>query len=217
MFTGPFDYSIVKRARDKKLVEINSIDIRDFGLGKHKTVDDKAYGGGKGMVIRVDVLAEAINHSLDKNLSRKEQRVVFLGPQGKSFEQKKAEEFSKLSHLILVCGHYEGIDARTQNFIDEEISVGDFITTGGEIPAMLVTDAVVRLITGVLPEGVTDDESFSEGTLEYPQYTRPGIYNNLSVPKTLISGNHEKIKQWKKEESKKVTIKLRPDLLKKAH
>lgn len=217
MFTGPFDYSIVKRARDKKLVEINFIDIRDFGLGKHKSVDDKAYGGGKGMVIRVDVLAEAINHSLDKNLSRKEQRVVFLGPQGKSFEQKKAVELSKLKHLILVCGHYEGIDARTQNFIDEEISVGDFITTGGEIPAMLIVDAVTRLVRGVLPTGVTDDESFSEATLEYPQYTRPEIYNNLSVPKTLISGNHEKIKQWKKEESKKVTLKLRPDLLKKAH
>lgn len=214
MFAGPFDYSIIKRAKEAGFININFVNLRDFGIGKHKTVDDKAYGGGRGMVLRVDVLEKAIDQTLDKKLGKYKQKVIFLGPKGKSFNQKKAVELSKLEHLILICGHYEGIDARTEKFIDEEISVGDFIVTGGEIPAMLVTDTVTRLVKGVLSEEATQEESFSKKLLEHPQYTRPEIYKNLPVPQTLISGHHEKIKQWKREQSERITKKLRPDLLK---
>lgn len=215
MFAGPFDFSIVKRAQDASLVEIEYVNIRDFGIGKHQMVDDKAYGGGKGMVLRVDVLEKAISKTRNKNLSKEEERVIFMGPKGKTFNQKKAVELSQLKHVILVCGHYEGIDDRTMNFIDEEISIGEFITTGGEIPAMLITDSITRLIKGVLPEGVTDEESFSQNLLEYPQYTRPEEYQGFSVPQTLISGHHKNIEKWKTEESIKTTEKIRPDLLKK--
>ncbi len=214
MFSGPFDFSIVKRAVDKKLIEINLVNLRDFGIGKHKTVDDKVYGGGRGMIIRVDVLEKAVLETLDKSLSKDQQRVVFLGPKGKSFDQKKATEFVSLKHLILICGHYEDIDHRAYQFIDEEISVGDFITTGGEIPAMLMTDAITRLIKGVLPQGVTEDESFASGALEHPQYTRPQSFKDLSVPKTLLSGHHKNVQDWKKQQSKNVTQALRPDLIK---
>ncbi|MDO8583023.1 MAG: tRNA (guanosine(37)-N1)-methyltransferase TrmD [bacterium] len=210
MFQGPFDYSIVKNAIKNKKVDIEFINIRDFGIGKHKVVDDKPYGGGHGMVLRVDVLEKAIAKTKGRN--KVGQKVVFLGPHGKTFKQKKAEEFSKLKHLILICGHYEGIDERAKQFIDEEISIGDFIVTGGETPAMLVTDAVVRLIPGVLKEGVTSSESFSS-LLEYPQYTKPNTYKNLSVPLILLGGHHGKIKEWRDEESIKTTTKLRPDLI----
>lgn len=215
MFSGPFDFSIVERAKKAGLIEINFVDLRNFGIGKHKTVDDRAYGGGRGMVLRVDVLEKAVESTLERGLSEKEQRVIFLGPRGVSFNQAKAFELSKLKHMILICGHYEGIDERAHSFIDEEISVGDFIITGGEIPAMLVTDAVARLIKGVLPEGVVEEESFSKELLEYPQYTRPDIHKNLKVPETLISGHHQKISDWKKEKSEEATKRLRPDLTRK--
>lgn len=214
MFTGPFDFSIVKRAQESGHIQIDFVNIRDFGLGKHQMVDDKAYGGGKGMVLRVDVLEKAISKTRIKTLSKEEEKVIFMGPKGKTFSQKKAIELSNLKHIILVCGHYEGIDERVMNFIDEEISIGDFITTGGEIPAMLITDAVTRLIKGVLPDGVTDEESFSNNLLEYPQYTRPEVYKDLSVPQTLTSGHHTNIKKWKEEKAKEKTKKERPDLLK---
>jgi len=212
MFSGPFDYSIIKNAKEKKLVVVNFVNIREFGIGKHKVVDDKPYGGGHGMILRVDVLEKAIAQTKDKNLSNSQQKVILLSPHGKTFNQKKALEFAKLEHLILVCGHYEGIDERVKKFIDEELSIGDFITTGGEIPAMLVADAVTRLIKGVLKEGVTSTESFSQ-LLEYPQYTKPNTYKNLRVPPILLSGNHGKIKSWRDEGSFKATAKLRPDLL----
>lgn len=213
MFKGPFEHSIVKKAIEKKKVAINFIDIRDMGIGKHKTVDDKPYGGGKGMMLRVDVLDKAIEKVKDENFNRKSQRIILLDPQGKTFDQKKAKELAKLRHLILICGHYEGVDQRVEKFIDEKISVGDFITTGGEIPAMLITDAVVRLLKGVLKEGVINEESFSP-YLEYPQYTRPRVYKKLSVPKILLSGNHGKIKGWREKVLLENTKKLRPDLLK---
>lgn len=213
MFQGPFDYSIVKRAKEAGLVNIEIVDIRDFGLGKHKVVDDTPYGGGLGMVLRVDVLEKAISKAR-KNKGR--EKIMLMSPHGKTFDQKKALELSRLDHLILICGHYEGVDARVDEFIDEKISVGDFITTGGEIPAMLVTDAVTRLIKGVLKEGVTSSESFPE-LLEHPQYTKPQEYKNLKVPDVLLSGDHKKITDYKEEESIKVTSKLRPDLLKKAN
>lgn len=212
MFTGPFDYSIVKNAKKNNLVDINFVNIRDFGIGKHKIVDDKPYGGGLGMILRVDVLEKAITQTKNKRLDAKSQKVVLLSPHGKTFNQEKALELANLKHLILVCGHYEGVDERIKKFIDEELSVGDFIATGGEIPAMLVVDAVIRLIKGVLKEGVTTAESFSQ-FLEYPQYTKPNSYKNLSVPSILLSGNHGKIKCWREETSRKTTAKLRPDLL----
>jgi tRNA (guanine37-N1)-methyltransferase len=212
MFHGPFDYSIVKKAKEKNLVAINFVNIRDFGKGRHKVVDDKPYGGGHGMILKVDVLEKAINSTKDKNLDEKSQRIILLSPHGKTFNQKKALELARIKHLILICGHYEGVDERVKNFIDEELSIGDFIVTGGEIPAMLLTDAVTRLVEGVLKEGVTSAESFTN-LLEYPQYTKPNTHKNLSVPTVLLSGDHGKIKSWRNKLSLNITAKLRPDLL----
>jgi tRNA (guanine37-N1)-methyltransferase len=214
MFSGPFDYSIIKRAIDKKLVEINFVDLRDFGLGHHQLVDDTPYGGGRGMILRVDVLQKAIEAAKDKKLNKKQQKVILLSAHGQQFAQNKARSFSKMKNLILVCGHYEGFDERVKQFIDEEISVGDFILTGGEIPAMLITDAVSRLISGVIKEGSATFESFSP-YLEYPQYTKPQVFNGLKVPTILLSGNHAKINTWREKESLRATAKLRPDLIKK--
>lgn len=212
MFEGSFDYSIIKNAKNKKKVNIEFINIRDFGIGKHKVVDDKPYGGGHGMILRVDVIDAAISKTKDTIPQSLGQKVILLSPHGKTFNQKKAKELSTLKHLILVCGRYEGIDQRAKKFIDEELSIGDFVVTGGEIPAMLITDAVVRLIEGVLKEGVTSHESFSP-LLEYPQYTKPNTYKNLSVPPILLGGDHEKIKEWREKESLKITSALRPDLI----
>ncbi len=244
MFKGPFSHSIIKNAIDKKLLRLNFVNIRDFGIGKHKTVDDRPYGGGKGMMLRVDVLLDALE-SAKTNFKKKaksksarlasqpasqaerggqgesvagRQKIVLLDPQGTIYNQKKAQEFSSLDHLILICGHYEGFDARIKEFIDEEISVGDYILTGGEIPAMAIIDSVVRLKHGVLPQNAADIESFSsrDGStlLEYPQYTRPENFKNLKVPKILLSGNHQKVKEWREKQSIKITKKKRPDLLK---
>ena len=226
MFEGPFDYSIIKNAKVQKKVDIEFINIRDFGIGKHRVVDDKPYGGGHGMILRADVMDAAISSAKDlpaigsgrrqvqagKRLTTKDQKVILLSPHGKTFNQEKAKELSCLKHLILVCGRYEGIDERAKEFIDEELSIGDFVVTGGEIPAMLVTDAVVRLIEGVLKEGVTTSESFSP-ILEYPQYTKPNTFKNLDVPPILLGGDHKKIKNWRDNEALITTTKLRPDLL----
>lgn len=211
MFRGPFDCSIVKRAIKSNLVQVEIVDIRDFGLGKHKMVDDTPYGGGTGMILRVDVLEKAINKTKD---NKKGEKVILTSPQGNLFNQEKAIELSKLNHLIIVCGHYEGTDSRLNSFVDEQISVGDFITTGGEIPAMLITDSIVRLVKGVLKEKAINTESFPD-LLEYPQYTKPRNFRGLKVPPVLLSGNHKKIKDYKETESIKLTKKLRPDLLKK--
>ncbi len=211
MFKGPFDHSIIKHAQEKNLVEIEYINLRDFGIGKHKVVDDTPYGGGIGMVLRVDVIHKAILHTRCKVQSaRCKEKTILLSASGKIFKQASAKEYSYLDHIILICGHYEGIDARVSQFIDEEISVGEFVTTGGEIPAALIIDTVVRLIPGVLKEGVTDNESFSynhndEMLLEYPQYTRPQDYEKSKVPEVLLSGNHALIEAWRKNESIKKT------------
>ena len=212
MFQGPFDVSMIKRAQEKKLVEIRYINIRDFGIGKHKLVDDTPYGGGNGMILRVDVLHKAIEKAKDNKLKGNEQKIILLGAKGKTFNQRTAEKFSKLKHLIIICGHYEGFDERIKNYIDEEISIGDFILTGGEIPAMLITDSVIRLIKGVLRDGSAALESFSP-YLEHPQYTKPQEYENLSVPEVLLSGDHKRIDTWRKKESLAITAKLRPDLI----
>lgn len=221
MFIGPFDHSILKRANEKQLVDIAMINIRDFGLGKHRIVDDTPYGGGIGMVMRVDVLHKAIQHvTCQKPKVRCKERIVLLSASGTQFSQQKAQEFSQLDHLVLICGHYEGVDERVSRYIDEEISIGDFVLTGGEIPAMLVTDSVVRLIQGVLPEGAAEDESFSQIDsnnnllLEYPHYTKPNTYQEQQVPEILLTGDHKKIAEWRNEKRIEKTTLLRPDLLK---
>ena len=213
MFQGPFAHSIIKNSIEKGFVTIRIIDIRDFGIGKHKSVDDAPYGGGPGMIMRVDVVHRAIVHAKIPN--SKKERIILLNPDGKTFSQKKASSFAKLEHLILVCGHYEGIDSRIDRFIDEKISIGDYVLTGGEIPAIVVTDTVVRLIKDVLKDGVTDSESFSgaSGYLEYPQFTRPRIYQKLRVPQTLLTGDHNRIRTWRERQAVKKTRLLRPDLL----
>ncbi|SRR5258706_4233124 len=218
MFSGPFDESIIKRAREKGLVEIELKNIREFGIGTHRVVDDKPYGGGVGMVMKVDVLDQAISSVRISGLQKAQEKVVLLDPRGEKFNQTHAKDFSKLQHLILVCGHYEGIDERVRNLVDATISIGDFITTGGEIPAMLITDSVVRLIGGVLKDDATEHESFrierNEILLEYPQYTTPQEYKGERVPDILLSGNHKNISEWRHSESVKITKKHRPDLLK---
>lgn len=213
MFKGPFEHSIVKRAIDKNLISIKFINIRDFGLGKHKVVDDTPYGGGNGMILRVDVLDKAVDAATDKKLKTEEQKIILLSAHGKKFDQKKALSFSKLKHLIIICGHYEGFDERIKNFIDEEISVGDFILTGGEIPAMLITDSVIRLVKGVIKDESSLLESFSP-YLEHPHYTKPQTYKGKNVPEILLKGNHGEIDKWRKNKSLKITSKLRPDLIK---
>ena len=217
MFQGPFDHSIIKLAKEKNLVTIDFVNIRDFGVGKHRVVDDTAYGGGIGMVMRVDVVHAAIKYAKQKVKSDK-QKVILLTASGKTFKQEKAKAYAALNHLILVCGHYEGIDERITHFVDEQLSIGDFITTGGEIPAMLITDAVIRCIKSVLKAGVTDAESFSltsddKALLEYPHFTKPAIYEEHAVPEVLLSGDHKKIEDWRKEKSRLKTARVRPDLL----
>jgi tRNA (guanine37-N1)-methyltransferase len=218
MFTGPFSESIIKNAQKKNLVDINFVNIRDYGIGPHKMVDDSPYGGGIGMVMKVDVVKNAIDAVKVNSLKSPSQKVILLTADGKTYNQRIAETYAKLEHLIIVCGHYEGIDERVRDFVDEEISIGDFVLTGGEIPSMLITDSVVRLIDGVLKQGVTNLESFSHSDgesvlLEYPLYTKPQNFDGLSVPEILLSGDHKKIAEWRKNESIKKTKNRRPDLL----
>ena len=204
------DESIIGKAKERELIEINLINIRDFSKDKHKKVDDTPYGGGAGMVIRPDVVYDAYSSVKDDNA-----KVIYLSPQGKILNQEKVKELSKEKHLILICGHYEGIDQRVlDEIVDEEISIGDYVLTGGELPAMVIIDSVSRYIAGVLNEASTKEESFSSNLLEYPQYTRPEEFRGKKVPDVLISGHHENIKKWRDEKSLEVTKQKRPDLLK---
>lgn len=207
----PLKQSIIGKAIEKQLVEINLINIRDFSKDKHKKVDDTPYGGGAGMVMRPDVVYDAY-----ESINNKENaKLIYLSPQGKTLNQKKVEELSKEEHLILLCGHYEGIDQRVLNeIVDEEISIGDYVLTGGELPAMVLVDSVSRYIEGVLKEESIKEESFTNNLLEYPQYTRPEIFHESKVPDVLISGHHEKIEKWRREKSLEITKQKRPDLLK---
>ena len=199
MFKGPFAESILRRAQDKSLVEINIHNLRKWAKDKRKTVDDRPYGGGVGMILRIDVIDAAIS-----KLKTLNSKIILLDATGKTFTQQKARELVKLDHLILVAGHYEGVDHRVhEHLVDEVISIGDYVLTGGEIPAMVLTDAVVRLIPGVLekPEA-TEFESFTHpSVLEHPQYTRPEVYRRWKVPKVLLSGNHKEIEAWRKKKS----------------
>ena len=222
LFAGPFEHSIVKRAQEKGLVEIELINIRDFGIGSHKMVDDTPYGGGVGMVLKIDVLHKAIEHAkqtFEKQFPEKslKQWIILTSASGKTYKQATAKQYSQLDHLIIICGHYEGVDDRIMQYIDEEISIGDFVLTGGEIPAMLIADSVTRLLTGVITEGATEDESFAQSNdhlLEYPHYTKPRSYDGQDVPEVLLSGDHKKIAEWRKEKSVEKTKRIRPDLLK---
>ena len=201
--------SIIGKAAEKNLININLINIRDFSKNKHKKVDDTPYGGGAGMVMQADVVYDAYKSIKDENA-----KVIYLTPQGKVLNQKKVEELSKEEHLILLCGHYEGIDQRVlDKIVDEEISIGDYVLTGGEIPAMVLIDSVSRYVEGVLSEDSISEESFSQGILEYPQYTRPEIFEGMKVPEILQSGNHENIKKWRRCEALKNTYNKRPELL----
>ena len=208
----PLRQSIIGRAEEKGLIDINLINIRDFSKDKHKKVDDTPYGGGAGMVMRADVVYEAY-----KSVNAEDAKVIYLSPQGKVLNQKKVENLSKEKHLILLCGHYEGIDQRViDKIVDEEISIGDYVLTGGEIPAMVLIDSVSRYVDGVLSEDSTSEESFSHGILEYPQYTRPETFENIKVPEILQSGHHENINKWRRCQALKNTYKKRPELLEKA-
>ena len=213
LFPEMFDslkQSIIGRAIEKEQIDINLVNIRDFSKDKHKKVDDTPYGGGAGMIMRPDVVYEAF-----KSVKTEGAKVIYMSPQGKRLDQKKVEDLAKQNHLIILCGHYEGIDQRVlDKIVDEEISIGDYVLTGGEIPAMVLVDSVARYVKGVLKEDSIKEESFSNGLLEYPQYTRPEVFEGEKVPEILLSGHHEKIDEWRKQKSLEMTNKKRPDLLK---
>ncbi|MBI4973358.1 tRNA (guanosine(37)-N1)-methyltransferase TrmD [Candidatus Roizmanbacteria bacterium] len=230
MISGFLSESILKRAQEKKLVEIEVINLRDFAIDDYGSVDDRPYGGGAGMVLRVDVIHKALCHvipNLFRDLSSKQmlkqvqhdkQKIILTSARGKTYKQETAQEYSKLDHLIIIAGHYEGVDERVLEYVDEEISVGDYVLTGGELPACIIADSITRLIPGVLKrEEATQLESFSkvEGKtlLEYPQYTRPEIFEGKKVPEILLSGNHKSVDDWRKAQALKVTKNKRPDLL----
>ena len=197
MFSGPFDASIIKRAESKDLIKIEVHDLRKWGEGERRNVDDRPYGGGVGMILRVDIIDNAL-----KDLWTKNSKVILLDATGKRYTEAKAKEFSGLEHLILIAGHYEGVDHRVhENLVDEVVSIGDYVLTGGEIPAMVLVDSVIRLIPGVLgkDESSTDESHKEPGYLEYPQYTRPEDYKGWKVPKILLGGNHKEIKDWRQK------------------
>jgi len=232
MFKGPFSESMIKRALEKDIISINFYNLRDYGLGRHKQVDDTPYGGGAGLVMKVDIISKAINDIKSKIIQLRslsfdglenekprttshELRTILLTPQGKRLDQKIVRELAKedLDYLF-ICGHYEGFDERIRSLVDEEISIGDYVLTGGELPAMVIVDAVSRLIPGVLGKEESHQfESFEDGLLEYPQYTRPEEFGDKKVPEVLLSGHHAEIEKWRKEEAIKRTKERRKDLL----
>jgi tRNA (guanine37-N1)-methyltransferase len=213
MFSSPLNFSLIKKAQEKGLLNINLHDIRNWAHDKHKMTDDSPYGGGCGMVMKVEPVEKALAAIKDRET---QSQVILMTPQGRPLTQKIVTELSEKKQLIIFCGRYEGVDERiSTNLVDREISIGDYILTGGELPALVLIDAVSRLIPGVLGNAQsTDNESFSHGLLEYPQYTRPAIYKGWSVPDVLISGNHAEIELWRRRESIRRTYRRRPDLLK---
>lgn len=208
MYDGFLNTSIIKSALDRKLVNINTINIRDFSLDKHRKVDDTPCGGGDGMVLMCQPIFDAI-----KSIKKTSSKIILMTPQGVKYNQKMAYNLSKEEHLILVCGHYEGFDERIRSICDMEISIGDYVLTGGEIPSMVITDSVVRLVDGVIESGSHLNDSFNNDKLDYPTYTKPRNYEGMEVPEVLLNGNHEKIEKWRNEESVKRTIERRPDLI----
>ena len=208
MFTGPFTESILKRAQSENKVEINIHNFRDYSLDPHNNVDDTPFGGGSGMVLMCQPIFDAIN-----SLKTKDSLVIMMTPSGKVYNQEIAYELSKKKHLIILCGHYEGFDERIRSICDMEISIGDYVLTGGEIPAMVLTDSITRLLPGVIEEESKDNDSFTDNLLDYPTYTKPREYRGMKVPDVLLSGDHKKIDEYRYNESLKRTTDRRPDLL----
>ena len=209
MFNSVFAESIIKRALDNKLIEINIHNIRDYSNNTHKKVDDTPYGGGSGMVLMCQPIFDAV-----KALRTDNSKVILLTPSGKLYKQSTALDLSLEKHLIIICGHYEGFDERIKTICDMEISIGDYILTGGEIPCMVLIDSITRLIDGVIRKESYENESFTNNLLDYPTYTKPRTYEGLSVPDVLVNGDHEKINKWRREQQIKLTEENRPDLLK---
>lgn len=210
MFRGPFDESIVKRAKEKGLIEIYIHDIRDYTHDRHRKVDDRPFGGGPGMVFKPEPVFECV-----EKIGAEDCPLIYLTPQGEPFSQKKAHELSRRERLVLLCGHYEEIDERIREaLVGEEISIGDYVLSSGEVPAMVVVDCVVRLIPGVLGDSQSaEEDSFTNGLLDYPHYTRPAEFRGMKVPEVLLSGNHQEIRKWRKQMALERTKKVRPDLL----
>lgn len=216
MFFSPFDDSILHRAREKGFLDIHILNPRDFAFDRHKHVDDSPFGGGSGMVLKPEPMFRAVRF-LKETTNFERRRVLLMSPDGEVFTQKKAKELADYEQLIFLCGHYEGFDARITELADESLSIGDYVLTGGELPAMVIVDAVARMLPGVLgSEMSAPTDSFYNGLLEYPQYTRPSDYHGRLVPDVLLSGDHAKIAAWRRRESLRLTFRRRPDLLEKA-
>ena len=212
MFNGFISESIIKRAIENKKVEINIINFRDYTKLNNNQVDDTAFGGGAGMVIMCDPIVSAL-----EEIKTEDSLVILLDPKGKLYKQSMAVKYKDYKHLIFICGHYEGIDERIKNFVDEVVSIGDYVLTGGEIPAMAISDSIIRLLPGVITKQSLDSESFNEGLLDYPVYTKPREYRGLEVPEILLSGDHKKIDEYRKNEAIRLTKENRPDLWEKYH
>ena len=210
MFAGPLDESIIKRAREAGRLDLAIYNLRDYAHDRHRTVDDRPFGGGPGMLLKPEPIFEAV-----ESLAREGTRVILLSPAGRTFNQAIAQELAGLEHLLLVSGHYEGFDERVrEQLADDELSIGDYVLTNGALPVMVIVDAVTRLLPGVLgDEGSARDDSFSQGLLEYPQYTRPAEFRGMKVPEVLLSGNHAEIARWRAEQARLRTQERRPDLL----
>lgn len=219
-FVSPLNESLIKKAQENNLIQIKVIDIRDFAKDKHKTVDDTPFGGGAGMVMLIEPLSLALDSILSQDASakgEKEYHIILTSARGKRFDQEKAGELSTKKHLVIICGHYKGIDERIKSLYGlEELSIGDYVLTGGEIPALVIMDSVVRLIPGFIGNFQSaETDSFYEGLLGYPEYTRPSEFRGLRVPEVLLSGDHQKIREWRKKEALRGTLECRPDLLEK--
>ncbi len=213
---GPFRESMIKKAVDQGLIEITLVDLRNYTRDRHRQVDDTPYGGGPGMILKPEPLFEAVE-DLKKEGDPVNSRVILMTPQGRPLTQQIAAEFSKEKHLILICGRYEGVDERVREaLVDDEISIGDYVLTGGELAAAVVVDAVVRLIPGFLAEGSAENESFTDNLLEHPHYTRPAVYRGMQVPPVLLSGNHGEIEKWRRQQALDRTRQRRPEMLLKA-
>lgn len=208
MFRGPLAASIPARILQDGLAAVRVHDLRQWGIGRHRTVDDTPYGGGAGMILRPEPVAGAL-----ADLRRPGSRVILFDPTGERFAQARAEDLARCSHLVLVCPRYEGVDERIRSMVDRELSIGDYVLTGGELAALVVIDAVLRLLPGAIDEASTTEESFAAGLLEYPQYTRPATFQGITVPPVLVSGHHEQVRLWRLRESLRRTLERRPDLL----
>lgn len=217
MLEGIIKESILKRAQQKNIVKINIHNLRDFALDKHSIVDDYSYGGGAGMVLKPEPIFRAVEKIVGSKKGKRRARIILLTPQGQTFNQAKAKELSQEEHLLFICGHYEGVDERVkENLITDEISIGDYVLTGGELPAMVIIDSLVRILPGVLNKRESfENDSFYQGLLDYPHYTRPERFRGKSVPALLLSGDHSQIKKWRRQKAIKNTLEKRPDLLEK--